>query len=97
MSLLQKHVFILRRCDCWLWGVSVCCGGVSVPQRLPPTCGASLALLDVVEPERGQVQHLSGLHAAAHRPRPPVLGKLLQVRVQGVQRDPRDLGQRLSR
>lgn len=59
--------------------------------RLRPTCDASVGLLDVVEPERRQVQHLSSLHAAAQGPCPPVLRVLLQVRVQGVQGDPRDL------
>lgn len=66
------------------------------PPQAPPTCCATLRLLDVVEPERRQVQHLSSLHAAAQWPRPLVLRVLLQVRVQGVQRDPRNLSHRLS-
>lgn len=88
---------MLWRRVCAVEACLLCCGGVSsVLWRLGPTCHASVGLLDMVEPERGQIQHLSSLHAAAHRLRPPVLGVLLQVRVQGVQRDPRDLGQRLS-
>lgn len=55
------------------------------------TCDAAVGLLDVVEPQGRQVQHLSGLHAAAERPRSPVLRVPVKVRVQRVQRDPRDL------
>lgn len=83
--------------DGWGRGLDMCeCrggvpGAVGACLAPPPTCDAAVGLLDVVEPEGGQVQHLAGLHAAAQRLRPPVLGVLLQVRVQGVQGDPRDL------
>lgn len=56
------------------------------------TCNAAVGLLDMVEPQRRQVQHLPSLHAAAQRPSSAVLRVPLQVWVQWVQRNPRDLG-----
>lgn len=56
------------------------------------TCNAAMGLLDMVEPQRRQVQHLPRLHAAAQRLSSAVLWVLLQVWVHRVQRNPRDLG-----
>lgn len=55
------------------------------------TCDTAVGLLDVVEPQRRQVQHLSGLHATAQRLSSAVLRVPLQGWVQRIQRDPRDL------
>lgn len=38
VSLLQKHVFILWRCDCWLVGACLCHGGCHPPAVHPWLC-----------------------------------------------------------
>ena len=55
------------------------------------TRNASVRLAYVVEPERGQVEHLSSSHCAVQRLGQSVGGVLLQVWLQGVQGDPGDL------
>lgn len=56
--------------------------------RVLLTSNTAMGLLDMVEPQSWQVQHLAGPHRAAKSPCLAVAGVLGQVWSQGVQWDP---------